>query len=95
MLIDAAWSFTRRTLVAVPCATLLVVSLWGIHANAEPSSEERTTLVVATKQAPPLAMKDLAGNWSGLSIRLWTDIAKELDVDFVLQEFSLKRMLRN
>lgn len=39
-------------------------------------------LVVGTKQAPPFAMKDADGKWTGISIDLWTEIAQKLGVRF-------------
>lgn len=44
-------------------------------------------LIVGTKVAPPFAMKDDKGNWTGLSIDLWTAIATELDRSFEIVEY--------
>ncbi|WP_339151139.1 transporter substrate-binding domain-containing protein [Rhizobium sp. T1470] len=35
-------------------------------------------LVIGTKEAPPFAMKDADGNWSGISIELWREVAQKL-----------------
>lgn len=42
-------------------------------------------LIVATKEAPPFAIKDDDGRWSGVSIDLWRDIADELKFDYELR----------
>ncbi|WP_244598656.1 transporter substrate-binding domain-containing protein [Rhizobium tubonense] len=39
-------------------------------------------LVVGTKEAPPFAMKGPDGNWTGISIDLWTQIAQTLGLKF-------------
>ena len=46
-------------------------------------------LVVATKEAPPFAMRDADGEWSGISIALWESVAGELGLDYRLEEASL------
>lgn len=51
------------------------------------------TLVVGTKEAPPFAMKDADGTWSGISIELWRDVARRLGVDYRLEERSLEGLL--
>ncbi|MCS0460101.1 transporter substrate-binding domain-containing protein [Rhizobium favelukesii] len=33
---------------------------------------------MGTKEAPPFAMKDADGNWSGISIELWREVAQKL-----------------
>ncbi len=43
-------------------------------------------LVIGTKQAPPFAMKDADGNWSGISIELWREVAQKLGLQFRLAE---------
>ncbi len=39
-------------------------------------------LVVGTKEAPPFAMKDAEGNWTGISIDLWRSISQKLGIRF-------------
>ncbi len=50
-------------------------------------------LVVGTKVAPPFSIKGADGSWSGISIDLWRDLAKDLDRDFTFREFDLKGLL--
>src|SRR5262245_13452376 len=47
-------------------------------ANAFPARE----LVVGTKEAPPFAMKDPQGKWTGISIDLWQQMAEKLGIRF-------------
>jgi polar amino acid transport system substrate-binding protein len=50
-------------------------------------------LVVATKNAPPFAIKNDDGSWSGISIDLWREIASRLGLKYRLQEDDLSGML--
>lgn len=43
-------------------------------------------LIVGTKEAPPFAMKDADGTWTGVSIDLWQQIAQKLGLKFRLVE---------
>ncbi|WP_454624927.1 hypothetical protein [Bradyrhizobium cenepequi] len=43
-------------------------------------------LVVATKEAPPFAMKQPDGSWGGISIELWRRIADGAHLHFRLVE---------
>ncbi len=45
-------------------------------------------LVVGTREAPPFAMKDANGEWTGLSIDLWREAARQLDLDFEFKEMG-------
>lgn len=51
------------------------------------------TLVVATREVPPFAFRDDAGNWAGLSIELWRDIAANLGITYRFEETTLEEML--
>lgn len=46
--------------------------------------------VVAVREVPPFAMRDAAGNWEGLSVDLWQDVADLLDLEFTWREASLE-----
>jgi polar amino acid transport system substrate-binding protein len=45
-------------------------------------------LVVGTKETPPFAMKDPNGNWTGISIDLWRQIAEELHLTYEWRELD-------
>ena len=51
------------------------------------------SLVVATKEAPPFAMRDADGAWHGVSIELWERVAADLDVEYSFRELPLDDML--
>jgi ABC-type amino acid transport substrate-binding protein len=74
-----------RRLVRVAClgTALLVVAL-ADPALAQEPGERR--LRVGTKPAPPFAMKDEDGKWSGISVELWRSLADELGVTWEFEE---------
>lgn len=53
--------------------------------------------IVATKSAPPFSMKNQDGNWEGISIELWQQIAKELKQEnqYQWKEVDLQTLLDN
>lgn len=59
---------------------------------AESAAKER--LIVGTKVTPPFAMKAGDGIWYGISIDLWREIAKELQLEFKWQELDLQGLLK-
>ncbi len=50
-------------------------------------------LVVATKNAPPFALKQPNGEWTGESIELWRRIAERLALRYRFEEVTLPEML--
>jgi polar amino acid transport system substrate-binding protein len=55
---------------------------------AAPAESAAKKLIVGTREAPPFAMKDAAGEWTGLSIDLWENVAQELGVAYELREMG-------
>jgi len=52
-----------------------------------------TPRIIGTKDAPPFAMKDAEGKWTGISIDLWRDLAAELKLDYQFKELDLEHLL--
>ncbi len=77
----------KRSLVLGTITTLLLIMTVQIFAA------ENKTLNVATRQSPPFSFKDKEGNWKGLSIDLWEEIAKANDYKYTLKEASLEELL--
>jgi ABC-type amino acid transport substrate-binding protein len=68
---------------------LSVAALAASHAAvaaAAPPADTRTVLVAGVVEAPPYAIKDANGVWSGVSVDLWRGIAKELKVETRIRE---------
>jgi polar amino acid transport system substrate-binding protein len=78
----------RRSVVCV----LMVFVLFGVaspmmRAAAQlPLAPPDRELVVATRVAPPFAMKDQKGDWEGISIDLWQHIAERLHLRYRIEE---------
>lgn len=80
-----------KSLRGMMYAVCLLCLPWTV-AMAQTSSDDNK-LVVATKHAPPFAIKQEDGSWSGISIELWRDIANELGLKFRLKEDGLAGLL--
>ncbi len=61
--------------------------------HSQEAVQNTRELIVGTKEAPPFAIKDPDGRWTGISIDLWRDIANELDLDYEFREMELEEML--
>jgi polar amino acid transport system substrate-binding protein len=62
---------------ALAAASLLSATPSPAQSGAAPAADGRE-LVVGTKIAPPFAMRDESGNWTGISIELWRHVADPL-----------------
>lgn len=70
-------------------AILALLAPWAGLAETATGSGPSGPLVAAVREAPPFAMRDDAGNWSGLSVDLWQDVADKLEVVFEWRELDL------
>ncbi|NBB70759.1 MAG: transporter substrate-binding domain-containing protein, partial [Alphaproteobacteria bacterium] len=70
---------------------VVVLSMTGL-AWAQ-AADEREPLRVGTTAAPPFAMPNEAGDWHGLGIDLWRELAAALDIDFVIEERPFAELL--
>ena len=50
-------------------------------------------LIIGTKETPPFAMKDEHGQWTGISIDLWRQIAAELKLSYEWRELDQYNLL--
>ena len=68
-----------------------VVALWFcadlMNAKAEAGSLP-AKIVVGTMRVPPFVLRSDDGNWSGLSVELWNQIAADLDIKFEFREYD-------
>lgn len=77
----------RRWCIVAVIVVLILPALLGLApaAYGESGSEfpiVTRKLVVGTKEAPPFAMKNADGQWTGISVELWRQIAEELNFDY-------------
>lgn len=80
-----------RTLTRI--MLLCVALLCWAGRTASPQQAGPGRLVVGTKQAPPFAMREGTGEWTGISIELWRDVAAELGLDYELREVELQGLI--
>ena len=71
---------------------LVTLLLLGMALPGTAESGEQT-LLIATKEAPPFAMRDSDGSWHGVSIELWDHVAAQLGVAYAFRELPLDEML--
>jgi polar amino acid transport system substrate-binding protein len=71
----------RSVMIAVALALLSLAVPLTPHAAAQDDPAARE-LVVGTKEAPPFAIKNDKGEWSGVSIDLWRKIADQLKLKY-------------
>ena len=81
--------FGCRFVVCVLVATMLaaVAAEPAIAQSVTPASiPVQRELVIGTKEAPPFAIKNRDGSWSGISIELWRRVADEMKLPYRLVE---------
>ena len=77
-------------------AVALLFSLLSDPASAQAADEATIAdepLIVAVREVPPFAMRDEAGNWEGLSVDLWQDVADERNIEFGWREATLEETI--
>ena len=71
----------------------LLMTVMSADVGGQQSSDAPQPLIVGTKEAPPFSMKTADGQWTGLSIELWRQIAAELNFRFEFKELTIKQLL--
>jgi polar amino acid transport system substrate-binding protein len=83
---------TFERVMFITAAALLTLGWTPAPAFAAgPATKEK--LVVGTKVTPPFAMKNDDGGWYGISVDLWRQITKELEMEFEWRELDLQGLL--
>lgn len=57
-------------------------------AAAQSAAQPHQRLIVATKEAPPFAMRAENGTWTGISIELWNRVGRKLGVYTTFREYQ-------
>jgi ABC-type amino acid transport substrate-binding protein len=70
-----------------------MITVMSTNVGGQQSSAAPQPLIVGTKEAPPFSIKTSDGQWTGLSIELWRQIAAELNLRFEFRELALKQLL--
>jgi ABC-type amino acid transport substrate-binding protein len=74
-------------------ALAVLIALSTISMKAHGQTLPSRALIVGTKEAPPFAMKNEKGMWTGISIDLWHKIATELNISYKFKEMDLRGLL--
>lgn len=75
---------------------LILLFLWffqPLQAQSPVDTSQAPILRVGVKEAPPFAMKNKAGEWTGISIYLWKELAQSLNYQYEFQEYNLGTLL--
>ncbi|MDG1899974.1 MAG: transporter substrate-binding domain-containing protein [Phycisphaerales bacterium] len=78
----------KLLLIIISIATSAGATTYEPEAEVKTSKELGTKLVVGTKHSPPLSFKDQKGEWTGLCIELWKQIALQLGYTTEFKEFE-------
>jgi len=88
----------KKTIVKIrPTIYLLAIFLLLFNnilkaQNTQPANTEKI-LLVGTKEAPPFSFKNNNGEWKGIAIELWENIALEMNLKYTYTELPLKELL--
>ena len=77
----------------VPLGILFIISVFPSFAASETAKGGQKTLVVGTKVVAPFVMKTKTGEWTGISIDLWKEIASALELSFEFKELDLQGLM--
>jgi polar amino acid transport system substrate-binding protein len=79
-------------IAALRRASVWALLLWwipGLPSYGQALAPEKSAkIVVGTMRAPPFVLRSDDGEWSGLSIDLWKQIAADLDIPFEFREYD-------
>jgi len=79
---------------ALPWSLFGLLLMLAVPGSAAPTrTPAGDALSVATRHAPPFAIKQEDGNWHGISIDLWREIAEQMELKYRFREMGLKDML--
>src|SRR5271163_4209000 len=81
---------TRRRRAPLAAAALFVLACLAsavAPAQAQNAAPAPADIIVATKEAPPFAMKQ-DGQWTGIAIELWSRIAEKLGLHATFREYQ-------
>jgi ABC-type amino acid transport substrate-binding protein len=84
---------TKRLRAAILFLIPLFATLGWSATPAGAAPAPSSPLLVATHEAPPFAIRNPDGSWSGLAIDLWSDIAKDQGLQYRLVETDLDGMV--
>jgi len=86
----------RAALAKIAFSSALLMIASAPQAATPEIVPDTRELVVGTKEAPPFAIKDDQGHWSGISIDLWQQVAERLKLRYrIVDLVSVNSLLEN
>ena len=83
-----------KHLISALCAFLLVTSAFAQKSTESDTAEVTTQpLVIGVKETPPFIIQNEDGEYSGVSIQLWDEVAQELGFQFEYRNLELPDLI--
>jgi polar amino acid transport system substrate-binding protein len=83
----------KRLLITILCLFLLQSVVWIIDTGGTSASAVAQKLVVGIAHDPPYTFKNDQGEWAGITVDLWRHIARDLKLDYALQEMTKEEVM--
>jgi ABC-type amino acid transport substrate-binding protein len=83
----------KRILMTILCFVLLQSTVLTMDAGGGTAEAGGKKLVVGIANDPPYTFKNEQGEWSGITIELWRQIAGDLKLDYSLKEMTQEEVL--
>jgi ABC-type amino acid transport substrate-binding protein len=75
--------------------TMIITTYCFAQTPTTSDTSQPVQLRVGVKEAPPFSTKNAEGEWTGISITLWKELATSLDYQYEFVEQSLDELLTN
>ena len=73
---------------------MIIAIVWLVAGTfCAPAFADEAALKVGVRVVPPFVVRNVDGDYDGISIRLWRELARELDLDYEFVETGLKGLL--
>ncbi|MFA5182007.1 MAG: transporter substrate-binding domain-containing protein [Syntrophales bacterium] len=85
----------KRILIPILCFALLQSGVWLMDGGWTPAAAAGKKIVVGIAHDPPYTFKNERGEWAGITVDLWRQIARDLKLDYSLQEMTQEEVLNS
>lgn len=85
----------KRILIPILCFVFLQSGVWIMDSRWTPASAAGKKLVVGIAHDPPYTFKNEQGEWVGITVDLWRQIAGDLKLDYSLKEMTQEEVLNS
>jgi len=72
---------------------ILLFAAVPLNVNGQADAAAEKIFLIGTKEAPPFSFKNKQGEWTGISIELWENIAAEMGLKYQYEEHTVKGLL--